>query len=58
MAYNSIITRSNAEALIPEEVSREIIQALPTQSAFLRLATRMPDMTRKQLKIPVITRNV
>lgn len=58
MAYNSIITRSNAEALIPEEVSREIIQALPTQSAFLRLATRMPDMTRKQLKIPVMTGNV
>ena len=55
MAYDSIISRSNAAALIPEEVSREIIQELPTQSVFMRLATRMPTMTRKQLKIPVMT---
>ena len=55
MPYNSIISRSNAAALIPEEVSREIIKELPTQSVFMRLATRMPNMTRKQLKIPVAT---
>jgi len=57
MAYNDYISRTNAAALIPDEVSREIIQELPTQSVFMRLATRMPTMTRKQLKIPVMTGN-
>lgn len=58
MAYNNVITRTNAEALIPPEISREIIQELPTQSAFLRLANRLPNMTAKQLSIPVMTGNV
>jgi len=58
MAYNSIIDRTGASALIPVEASREIIQALPTESVFMRLATRMPDMTSKQTKIPVMTGNV
>lgn len=55
--YNKGIDRSGAAALIPEQVSREIIQAVPTESVFLRLATRMPNMTSKQLKIPVATGN-
>lgn len=58
MAYNNIIDRTGAAALIPEQVSREIIQMLPEQSTFLRLATRMPNMTSKQTKIPVMTGNV
>lgn len=58
MAYNNAIDRSGAEALIPVEQSREIIQMLPTTSTFLRLATRMPDMTSKQTKIPVMASNV
>ena len=55
MAYDNIINRTGAAALIPDEVSREIIQALPTTSVFLRLANKMPNMTRKQVKIPVMT---
>lgn len=50
-----MITRSNAEALIPQQVSDEIIQALPTASTFLALAKQMPRMTSKQTKIPVMT---
>lgn len=49
------ITRSNAEALIPQQISDEIIQALPTQSVALRLMRQMPRMTSKQTKIPVMT---
>ena len=49
------ITRSNAEALIPLQISEEIIQALPTQSVALRLMRQMPRMTSKQTKIPVMT---
>lgn len=54
MALN-MITRSNAEALIPQQISDEIIQALPTQSVALRLMRQMPRMTSKQTKIPVMT---
>ena len=56
--YNSIISRENSESLIPVQVSQQIIQELPTQSVFLRLANRMPNMTNKQTKIPVMTGNV
>ena len=51
----SVITRSGAEALIPQQISDEIIQALPTQSVALRLMRQMPRMTSKQTKIPVMT---
>ena len=49
------ITRSGAEALIPQQISDEIIQALPTQSVALQLMRQMPRMTAKQTKIPVMT---
>ena len=55
MADPNVITRSNAEALIPQQISDEIIQALPTQSVALRLMRAMPPMTSKQTKIPVMT---
>lgn len=50
-----MITRTNAEALIPQQVSDEIVQALPTTSVFLSLARQMPRMTSKQTKVPVMT---
>lgn len=56
--YNAMIDRTGAAALIPEQISRQIIQLVPEQSAFLRLANRMPNMTSKQMKIPVMTGNV
>lgn len=56
--YNQMINRSGAEALIPEATSREIIQELPKKSVFLALANKMPNMTTKQQKIPVMTGNV
>lgn len=55
MPNPNVITRSNAEALIPQQISDEIIQALPTQSVALRLMRAMPPMTSKQTKIPVMT---
>lgn len=51
----NMITRNGAEDLIPQQVSDEIIQALPTASSFLSLARQMPRMTAKQNKIPVMT---
>lgn len=55
MPYNSIITRDDAAALIPEEAAREIIQKVPEQSTFLRLAHKLPDMSRNQLRMSVLS---
>lgn len=54
MAINQI-TRNNVLALQNEQFVNEIIQALPTQSVFLRLAKQMPRMTAQQLRVPVLT---
>lgn len=51
----TMISRSDAAALIPEEVSREIIQEVPKQSAVMRLARRLPNMTRAQQRMPVLS---
>ena len=50
----AIIDRTNAAGLIPVEYSREIIQELPQQSAFLSLARRLPNMSRKEDKRPIL----
>lgn len=53
--FENIISRSDAAALIPEEAAREIIQGVPEQSAALKLMRRLPNMTRKQLRMPVLS---
>lgn len=55
MPFNSQTTRVDAGALIPEAVTREIIQSVPEQSAVLRMARRLPNMTRAQLRMPVLS---
>lgn len=50
----AIINRTAAGGLIPVEYSREILQELPQESAFLRLARRLPNMSRKEDKRPVV----
>lgn len=55
MPYNSVISRTGAEALMPEDVSREILQNAPKQSAIMQLARRLPNMTRKVRSLPVLT---
>ncbi len=54
MAVN-IITRQDAEALIPVEASREIIQNVPQRSKLLPLMRRLPNMTALQKTIPVLS---
>lgn len=48
-----IIDRTGAEALIPLEISREIIKETPQSSKLLPLMRRLPDMTAKQRTLPV-----
>lgn len=55
MSFNNMINRTDAEALIPQEVSREIIQAVPQGSIVMRLARRLQNMAAKQKKVPVLS---
>lgn len=50
-----IIDRTGAEALMPEEASREIIQGAVEQSAVLSLGTKLPNMARQQRRLPVLS---
>lgn len=52
---NSLINRTGAEALMPEEYSREIIQGAIENSAVLSLGTKLPNMSRQQRRLPVLS---
>ena len=55
VVYDAAIDRSGATALIPEDASREIIEGVATSSTIMQLATRAPNMSRKQKRIPVLS---
>lgn len=50
----NIIDRARAESLIQEQVVSTIFQDAPKQSAFMGLARKLPNMTSKQTRIPVL----
>ena len=52
---SNIIDRSGAEALMPEDVSREIIQGVPENSVIMRMGTKAQNMSRKQRRVPVLS---
>lgn len=51
--YNQVVGRSTY--LLPDEFSKEIIQALPTSSFCMRMMKKLPDMNAQTYKIPVMT---
>jgi HK97 family phage major capsid protein len=51
MPYNNTISRTEAAALIPEEVASEIVTHLPSESAALTMFRSVP-MSRAQTRIP------
>lgn len=55
MPYNSLISRTDAAALIPEDVSAQIVAALPQQNPIMQLARRLPNMSSKQRRMPVLS---
>lgn len=54
MSYNNITSRTDAGALIPEEVVRDIEPLLRTESAAMRLFRRVP-VARAQQRFPVLS---
>lgn len=55
MAFNNIIAREDAEVLIPEEATREILTTAADGSAVLRLAKRLPNMASGVRRLPVLS---
>ncbi|MER7155029.1 phage major capsid protein [Streptomyces lydicus] len=54
MAYNNLTSRTDATALIPEEVSNEMLGKALEQSAVLSLFRRIP-VGRNQVRLPVLS---
>ncbi|GIE30164.1 phage capsid protein [Actinoplanes italicus] len=54
MAYNNLVSRTDAGALIPEEVSRDMIRRATEDSATLRLFRKVP-VGRSQVRFPVLS---
>lgn len=54
MPYNSLISRSDAAALVPEDVSNAILSGMVNESAALTLFRRVP-MSRNQTRMPVLS---
>lgn len=52
--FNNQIDRTGADALIPEEIAREIIQGAVEGSAALQLLRRLPNMTAAVQRQPVL----
>lgn len=50
----SMINRSQAEALIQEQLINTIQQDTPKQSIFMSMARKLPNMTSKQTRMPVL----
>lgn len=49
-----IIDRTGAESLIPEQQASEIVQGAIQQSAVLTMGRRMPNLTARTYKMPVL----
>lgn len=54
MPYNNLTSRTDAQALIPEEVSTEMLRTATTQSAVLQQFRRIP-VSRNQTRFPVLS---
>jgi HK97 family phage major capsid protein len=54
MSYDNIISRSESQALVPEQVRNDILKQLPYSSAVLNLSMRV-DMATSQARMPVIS---
>jgi HK97 family phage major capsid protein len=55
MPYSEFIARGDAAALIPPEVSREIIKTVPVINPLLSMARRLSNMSKAVMSMPVMS---
>jgi hypothetical protein len=55
MPYNSLVSRTDSASLIPEDVQKEILSDVASTNPLLQLARRLPDMSRAQRRLPVLS---
>lgn len=53
--FTDKIDRTGSQALMPEDVSREIVQGVAQFSTIMQLATRGQNMSRAQRRLPVLS---
>lgn len=54
MPFNSVISRTDAASLIPEEVSNDILGLVAGGNPLMQLARKLPNMSRAQQRMPVM----
>ena len=54
MAFNNVISRTDAQSLIPEEVSKEMLGHVRSASAALQMFRRVP-VQRNQVRFPILS---
>lgn len=54
MPFNSLVSRTDTAALVPEQVAQTMLNNLSAQSAVLQLGTRIP-IARNQVRFPVLS---
>lgn len=52
--FSSYVTRGDTEAIMPEDVSKEILKNVSEGSTVTRLARRLPNMSRSQRRMPIL----
>lgn len=55
MPFNSIISRTDADALMREQVSQEILQGITETSVVMRLGRKLMNMPSSQVRMPVMS---
>lgn len=50
----AFISRTDTQALMPEEAALTIIDGMPESSAVMRLGRQLPNMSRNQRRMPVV----
>ena len=55
MPVQNIVDRERAEALIRDQLMDTIFQDAPKNSVVMQMARRLPNMTSKQTRVPVLS---
>lgn len=55
MPYTDYISRDDADALIPEEASKEIMQGAVEESVVMRMGRKLANMSRGTYRMPVLS---